>query len=317
MNSNWQHKIRQHEATPPGDAWNNITSMLDAPAGFAGKLAAFESIPPESAQKNIFALLDASGETQDSFPVKVYEYEINAPDGAWPNIVAALEKDTARVLPLQPQGRRIQLPYLRIAAGVILLAVISLGIWLISPDSKPGTPESTASAQPKSPIKPAEQNNITGNSSVSFPAQPKSIAATSQNTTGQTNHSRNVQYVQDEADFSLVLDPAQGNPDKLQAISGETPQDISAMNANSGYVVTAGPDGEQVRISVKLSNYIRLLTEKDPKQKENIDLIIEESAKWRAIFAEWRERMINNAVAPSITNFMDIIELSNILEEKK
>lgn len=316
MNSNWQNKIRQHEVSPPGDAWNNIAGMLDTPPGFADKLHAFEATPPAVVQKNIFDLLDASSETRLSFSEKVYHYQTAAPAEAWPNIVSALDKESGRVLPLQPPLRRKSSVYVKIAAGIILIAAISIGIRLISLNNKTGITEPTAAIQPQTLVKPNKASTIPGNAVAAIPAQIPTTLTAQETSAKNYHHTSPVSYVQDQTDITLAQDPAHGKIDKLRTITGEIPQDIAAMDAGGGYVLAAGPDGERVRISAKLSSYISLLTEKNPGVQENIDIIIKESAKWRATFAEWRERMINNAVAPSIANFMDIIELSNLLEEK-
>ncbi len=124
-------------------------------------------------------------------------------------------------------------------------------------------------------------------------------------------------YVKGNAPIELAQMPKVEFTQMLQDVNGETPMDISLMNAPNSYISVTGPDGQSVKVSSKFSNLINLLNDKNPAAVENIDIIISESAKWRSTFANWREKMTNNSIAPSISNFMDIIELSKMLESKK
>ena len=114
----------------------------------------------------------------------------------------------------------------------------------------------------------------------------------------------------------LAQNPADNSKEKLLDTKGETPTDISLMNTPNTYISVTGADGQTVKWSSKFSNIIGTLNNNKPNTKENIEVIIEENAKWRAMFTAWSHKMINNSIAPSFSNFMDIIELSKILEEK-
>jgi hypothetical protein len=114
----------------------------------------------------------------------------------------------------------------------------------------------------------------------------------------------------------LAQSPVTASTEKLQNENGDTPMDISLMNTGNAYISITGPDGQPVKVSSKLSSLVGYLSNSDVNTRENLDVIIQESAKWRAIFSAWRNKMANNALAPSLSNFMDIIELSEILENK-
>lgn len=308
MNSNWQNRILQHAASPPEGAWKNIAGMLDEESGFAARLTAYEAIAPATAQENIFALLDAA-ENNYAFPQRIYDFECAAPAAAWPNIVTALDENAAKVIPLETNTRKRSSFYLRAAAAIAVIAVISTAIWILNRNDKRTdtgeivhTKNNTVQSQETAGINPD-------------PAQKNTPVSAEQNSTTK-NISRPV-YVQNNDITPLAQNPADGKKDKLQTITGETPEDITAINSPNSYITISGPDGTPVRVSSKFSGLISYLTEKKPEVQENIDIIIKESAKWKATFAAWRDKMINNAAAPSLSNFMDIIELSDVLEEKK
>lgn len=89
------------------------------------------------------------------------------------------------------------------------------------------------------------------------------------------------------------------------------------MNTPNNYVSFIGPNGQEVKVSSKFSNLLGYMDGKEPESEEYLDKIINESNFWRGKFKTWRNKMINNNVAPSPSNFMDIIELSKLLQEDK
>lgn len=312
MNNNWQNRILQHNATPPEGAWKNIAGMLDEENGFVARLSVYEAAPPATVQKNIFALLDAA-DNNSAFAEKMYSFETAAPATVWPNIVTTLEKDGAKVIPFKSVAKKLAAVYWRAAAAVAVIAVISVAIWLMNRNNSKIAPGETAGVKSQNQeIANTKQTNGTNTAPLqNIPVTPK------QNNTPKNTTVSNPSYVQDNEVTVLAQNPADGKKDKLQTITGETPQDIAAISTTNSYITITGPDGAPLRVSSKFSNLISYLTEKSPDVQENIDIIIKESAKWKATFAVWRDKMINNAVAPSLTNFMDIIELSDVLENKK
>jgi hypothetical protein len=77
-----------------------------------------------------------------------------------------------------------------------------------------------------------------------------------------------------------------------------------------------GPNGQEVKVSSKFSNLLGYMDGRDPETVENLDKIISESNFWRGKFKSWRNKMISNNNASSPANFMNIIELSKLLNEE-
>lgn len=327
MNSNWQYKIQQHEATPPQGAWKNIAIMLDEEenktAGFANRIIAFETAPPAITQKNIFALLDAAEHQQ--FENRLYNYETAAPETVWPQIAAELNKDEAKIIPLEPRTRNIRRNFLKVAAAVIVVALLSITAWVLN--NKPATEGSELVVNTKQPAITAgtpKVNTPINNNPSTITQQTQNANAVTTTAVSKANSESAVNnlpgpaYIGNTDVITLAQNPATARAEKLQNSNGETPQDIALLNNSTAntYITITGPDGQAVKVSSKLAALVSYLTD-NPDTQENIEIIIKESAKWRATFATWREKMTNNSIAPSLTNFMDIIELSNVLEEKK
>jgi hypothetical protein len=325
MNSNWQHKIQQHEATPPQSAWENIANLLDAEAtesfGFAERLKSAEMAPPSSAEKNIFALLDT--EEAALFEKRLYNYETPAPENSWQQIVNKLDNGEAKIISLDTKSRRINPVFFRAAAAIIIVALLSISVWVLNRQGV-GNREIAGEKTSPAPVVPVVTNNSTANNIIPAekPAEQTVASASKsskQKNVNQTQPLPGPAYVENADVITLAQNPATLKAEKLQNANGQIPEDFTLVNnsAANTYVTIAGPDGQSVRVSSKLAVLVNYLTDNGPETQENIEVIIKESAKWRATFAGWREKMTNNNIAPSLTNFMDIIELSNVLEEKK
>jgi hypothetical protein len=327
MKSNWQNKIQQHAETPPEGAWKNIANILDADTenntnNFTKKIKHYTVTPPAAALKNIFALLAEDKKTDEiKLGNRLYNFEQTAPAAIWPVIESQLDSG-AKIIQFENKKKNPKLFYTKIAAAAIAI-VIAGAVWMNSNKTSTISENGTVAVQP---LQQQTKKANAGADSTIMPApeaQEKStpIASTSsapvkpvyKKQTGNTTN--NPAFIASTATEELALNPAFLPKEKLQNSNGQIPMDIALMNTPNSYINISGPDGQTIKVSSKFSNLLSYLTE-DGGAQENLDLIIQESAKWRATFAKWRNRMANNAVAPSISNFMDIIELSTILEEK-
>jgi hypothetical protein len=330
MSDNWLNKIRSHQATPPQGVWMNIANELDnetEAVDLKTKMYNYESIPPSNVLANIFATLDKEdAQTPASFTERMYNYQQQAPAGAWQNIITELDKSETKIVPLTNNKKNLRAIYFRMAAAASVIAVIATTIWLSSRNT-----DNPISNNPIASVTPEIKQPVTAEikkENTALPAsdpqekklpQEKTIAQTNVKKTAPLPVADNIvpNYVKGNTTNDLADNPAAASKEKLQDVNGNTPNDIALMNTPNTYISVTGPDGQSVKVSAKFSKLIGYLTDNSADTKENIDVIISESAKWRKIFAGWREKMTNNSVAPSISNFMDIISLSEILEEKK
>jgi hypothetical protein len=87
---------------------------------------------------------------------------------------------------------------------------------------------------------------------------------------------------------------------------------VSAPDVN--YVTVTGPNGEQTKISKKFLHalsYMNAGTDDD-----HLGIALQESSMWKWLFKEWREKLLKQPTfIPSTTNFLDIMELKEILHE--
>jgi hypothetical protein len=74
-------------------------------------------------------------------------------------------------------------------------------------------------------------------------------------------------------------------------------------STDSRYIIVTTPSGQKVKISSKFSNYVGSLYQDSAANSD-----------WYKKFEEWRGKMQNQTVTPTTSNFMDIIEMSDFLE---
>ncbi len=328
MVHNWLHKILNHTVTPPQGVWEDIASQLDKDdaaqaSDLTAKMHSYEVKAPAEAFTNIFSALDKDTAAPPAAAERMFTYTVAAPVNAWDNIAAALDANEAVVIPLQKNRRTFTMVF-RIAAAAVITALVLLTVVLVTKKTNTA-PNNIATEKPNHPspliITPETNTATTVLPASETQQENKHIALQQQNLRIVKIQAKEdpvtIEYVKGTEVAALATNPAADKTAMLQNSSGQTPMDISLMNTPNTYISITGPDGQTVKVSSKFSNLIGYLNEKDPATEENLDIIIKESAKWRATFAAWREKMYNNAVAPSLGNFMDIIELSKVLEQKQ
>ena len=75
---------------------------------------------------------------------------------------------------------------------------------------------------------------------------------------------------------------------------------------SSKYITVEGPNGDAVKVSSKLSALTAYIA--DDKSETNVN-----NDFWKSKFQSWRDKMSQNDIAPSLTNFMDVVALSKIV----
>jgi negative regulator of sigma E activity len=325
MTPNWLNRILGHQVAPPEQAWVNIANELDKEdkhiaEALKTKMLSHETMPPVATLANIFDALDKEdAQSAAGYIERIKNHTEQAPVAAWNNIVTALDKEKAKVVPIRSSGKNLRAIYIRVAAAAAVIAIVLLAIFPLTKKAEPGKENLTSTNAA------TEQNTPTNKATTPIIAVTKKAAPVNTGIANNKTKAPSIQqpvysfiqnYIKGNEVVDLAQNPTGSNTEKLQNSKGEIPMDIALMNTPNTYISITGADGQTVKVSSKFSNLINYLALVNPDTQETIDVIIEESAKWRKTFAEWRDKMTNNTVAPSLSNFMDIIELSKMLEEK-
>jgi hypothetical protein len=249
------------------------------------------------------------------------QYTHEPPAEAWQNISAVLDKSaTDNIIPFENKKNKLRIIY-RIAAAAVLLSLLLI-TFLYTAKKQPDKNNSVAAKNPDHipALPPSDTTKPTNLQAVNpAPVNNNTVSAHTKSGSPELLYTlpENTEFIKGNEVADLAADPRKLKKEKLTNAEGQTPADIGLLNTPNTYISITGPDGQSVKISSKFSSLINYLKEQNPETIENIDIIIKESAQWRATFSSWRSKMTNNTVAPSLGNFMDIIELSKVLEDKK
>jgi hypothetical protein len=254
---------------------------------------------------------------------RIYNHEETPPKGMWDSIAKELDKKENEKKNIEK--KTVKIAYLKWAvAASFLLALISIAI--VYTNKKTEISEVQALKKDKTVSdKPVAQNThltkpeiniIPKNDTLTLKTAPfKSRKINSPFRKKQEENNLGLLYAEAGESKPLVKNPVEANKKKLTTPRGEVLNDISLMESPNSYVSFIGPNGQEVKISAKFSNIIGYLN--NPETEEYLDKVISEGSYWRGKFKEWRDKMSDNKMAPSPSNFMDIIEMGNILSENK
>ncbi|MFM2358553.1 MAG: hypothetical protein RLY16_546 [Bacteroidota bacterium] len=296
MNNNWQHRIQQHTALPPEALWDRIAIELDRAdnQGVSERLQQYQAIPPEEIWEQIAQHLPTIDETRQ------------AP------VTATNHTQQATTI------RKFNWIKLGAAAGILLLLGSSMYWYVLrqSPGIEAGNSTSSTNLKQQGHSPVATQKDVIATLTPKTGTSKKTVVQSRKQVTLKIDSSL------------LLLLPAQGGapihatPTIDLAVVGDPKHTDIAIDGfpaeiNQPYFTITGPDGEMVRVSSKLKNIAPLLSERDPANEENIDLIIKNSAGWKLKLKHWKDRMLQIPFTPSPTNLMNIIELGKMLDEQE
>jgi len=298
MFRNWKNRILNHEEIPPKGVWDSIIAKMD---------------------EDDTALLPG-------FASKLNDYEVAPPSAAWDNIVNTL--DDEKIVPVNRKNPKLIVLYRRMAVAASVLILITAAI-LLNNKKAPHTQDTIAKNIPQEkpvPVTDTVRPTVTGTVTGSHPAEKSTIALHIEKKKTDTAFNENINVSKDVASIDyaktevvpLTNDPFADNKEKIRNSNGNIVMDLDQLGAPNTYVITSlGPNGEERRVSSKIAAYIGYLNDKSPDTEEYLDKIIKESSFWKARLKQWSDKLINNSVSPSFSNYLDVFELSNLLSEKK
>jgi len=264
----------------------------------------------------------------DNWQNRIFNHEETPPNNAWENIAKqldAMEEKKSSVIqtevPSVVEQKKSKIIYWRMAAAACITAIIATTIIWMNIDNK-NAPGNTHVAKVPVSTEPKVDNqiaNINANNKATesvATVSKKEIFTNNKKTIDQTDSNEKLEYAKTDVVKSLATNPALNKKEKLVGTGGDVINDISLMNSPNSYVSFIGPNGQEVKVSSKFSNLVGYMDGKDPEAEENLDKIVSESNFWRGKFKKWRNKMINTNIAPSPSNFLDIVELSKLLNEQ-
>lgn len=299
-----------------------------------------EIAPPEGAWEHIAARL---GEEFDAGEIKVSQklsdIEITPPAGVWMNVSAAL--DTAQpVQAAASKGAVVRILRKWVAVAAVLLVVATGAFYLLNNNNTgqdqitateqlpvPAIPEHTPPAMDRTQLPEVEEaeeeivaaRRFRSRNAVANPYQNMVIARAAY-----------VMPQRQEIIWETDLRPAE--PDDIPAMDIISDPNVQAppirddngniildphliLGDDGQYIVVTSPNGQQTRIS---SKFLPLLTSLHgrPEPVDHVPYIFNEDNMWKQRIHEWKDKMLKQAsFIPAATNFLDLLELKEILLE--
>jgi hypothetical protein len=330
----WQNRIYNATVEPPVHSWQQIAAQLDAaPASQAGwqeRIYQYEAVPPAEAWQAVAEMLDKQAANTE-WDARLYNHQVEPPAAVWAYITAQLNTDIAPVVSISQKPVRNKSIFRIAAAAIVLLGLAGTALWTMrerffgessqsvavntnAPTAQPPVANTTTPIAGNDNIAQtntiAEANTTPPNNAIAVKNKGKKRPSASRSNTTIAP----LEYVTHNEMAFLPTDAVFTNTNKLPNERGQTVVEINGMDApNSSYINISGPDGQSIRVSAKFANLLGYLND-GPDQEERLDRIIKESAFWKATFRQWREKMTDADAAPSLSNFMGLLEMVKVLQ---
>jgi hypothetical protein len=349
MPTSFQYRLQQHESAPPAEAWQLIALRLSeefqpSEIIISKKLTDFLQEPPA----NLFSAI-SSGLLEPELATDLVDL---AAQSVWPAAEPAFIEDP--VLEFQAEYLQLEAgqeeksrspgaavipfnwPRLAVAAAVVGIAISALYYFAsknnaarqLSETSDPGQGNKARARLPaivadsdKPDVKaPVANMSITGAVRLfrksAKPATQVQQAAYDETSDGPETANTDITYAKINGTDRVVSNeniaiPTEPIRDNLGNIIMDEKL-ISAPDIN--YVTVTGPNGEQTKISKKFLRALSYMNAGNDDDQSGIGL--QESSMWKWLFSEWRQKLLKQPTyIPSTTNFLDIMELKEILHE--
>lgn len=311
MDERLRNKLNQYEVTPPPGNWEAILTRLE----------------------------DEPGSADIKLSERLFNFEVVPPSIVWDNIAGQLQEevDAAPVVPM--------FPWKRVAVAASIIGIAGLALFLYFSNSNKVVPAGPAIVSTTTPVivpknndlqnndqqnndlpraevkqDPEPQQTLIADNNISRPKrQPlqSRISKTVSEPSGPVEESSSVpetQYLQltpsEPIESSDLSQPIAVSAPPIKDASGKLIIDNTLLFADGPrYITVTSPNGEQTRISSKFFELLDKLYNTSSSGSAN--------AEWKNRFEEWRNKFLEeNGFVPAAGNYMDILELKEMLLEQ-
>jgi len=286
MSEQLKYKMQQWEAPPPPGCWEAIASRLDG------------AITPS--------------------PARLYDMEVAPPGALWNTIATALNK---RIPTTAPVKRFYRNPY-RLAAAASIVLLLGAGIsWLAQ--NRTGTPIATLPVRPASSPAPPAANTVIKNNLQNNSNEEDNATTPGNNYTGYSSaaHKSALADARPMRSAAVSIQPAPReypitvNYASMPDDNGTLTRNLDPSLTDNNYLVITGPNGEVTKASMKMADALRYFYEN--ATDDNNDKTTNERKNWRNRLQQWRNKIISSHFIPASANFLDIIDLKDLIDEKQ
>jgi hypothetical protein len=284
------------------------------------RLYNMEVHPPDEVWNRLSASLDEIN-ADNSIAQKLQALEVDPAHTAWEKIKYELEDSPAYAI-----GKRksIAIPFRRLAAAAIFIGLIISAYFLffnkqnagdnIVKTDIPKTTEKITSPETKAPDfkKPEVPDDKLATVTQIKPQRAQAgvmLAALKSNNLPSPGR-----IAPAEPLHSSTGNEPEMTEEIKEKIFKEQIDDLSLIASNDRYVSMVSADGRMVKIPARFLNLAPYLQDKS-SANDYLDILFEESTYWKEKFREWRQKLAQSSVTPSVNNFFDIIGLLNSIQD--
>ncbi len=276
--SSLRDKMYNYEVTPPANSWAKIKLTLN--------------------------------EEANEFPEKLRQYEVKPPSRVWEKINSEL--DTEQNIPVR-KIRRIPPVLKYAAAAVLLIGLITFGVMKFSSKTS-GEKEfaekgntvlpKDSSISPKTEINTFETSTTITDQQRDDAALEESKKTYAKLDLSETSRRELRQALMKPVDLissesSDDSSPEVCFPDYIKSILANSPR----INTADRYIMLMTPEGNIIRVSKKWADLVCCVSGED------------EADECKDQLNKWRQKMVTSSVAPSPGNFMDILNMVELLKD--
>jgi hypothetical protein len=282
MTQDLQYRLYNATIPPPDDAWNNIAETLDI-------------------------------EAQQKLSLKLQQAAIEPPAIVWENIASELYgTETAKVVPITSKWKKLAVA--AVAIGIIALAGLT---YMLTRETAGEQAAGTNKQQVPPPENDLNSDIVTKGANVASATQPQTSPGYpgSNNMVAFASAKRIAPRVRYAKVDERALRPlyAQNTTNVDGIIERPVRAEPKTYVMPKEYLTITAPNGEPVRISTKFTDAVGYMY--GGERTDNVSAALK-SISWKRRFQTWSNKLISNtAFIPSATNFLDIIELEELLKE--
>lgn len=307
------------------------------------KLTSLEMAPPQGAWESLSARLDAEYDQPEiQLAQRMNEATLTPPEYAWTviatNLPLGMEQEAIEFTPVLPARKEpaklFSIPVRKIAVAAVVLILFSFATWLFLPPSAQD-PQGLQSNGPQASTQtePARVPSSSPNALTSPPAIAQQVpptvarplpvnagkpAASPDNEENSITDNTNPDIDQPDlpsTDLKLVraqdVVPEARIPNRaFRDANGKVVMDMNLLTTpGNQYVTVTAPNGEQTRISRKFLPVLTFVNTGADNGQFNATL--------KQKIQDLRKQLLLQAgFVPSATNFLDIMELKELLQDK-
>jgi len=289
-------------------------------------LSKAEIPPPPAAWEKIQRALDTEFDPMEAhLAEKLFLFQTEPPSLIWKNIEADLAEDPQEE---KKPARLVAMPFRRMAVAAIVIGIISASAFYIFRTVPGNITDHVNSAKVTAAVKDINKKQLSPANEISI--SPTSMLNASRLIKITPRRKKNIENDGAETAGQVIDEPVvtadHADPNELEAAKILTSIDVSAPPIRDGsgnlildpalisspdreYITVTAPNGQQTKLSSKFLSVMRVLNSSSFSSSHN--------DQWKKRLEEWRTRLLNEgAFIPASTNFLDIFELKEMIQDK-